>query len=212
MEPATLAAPDPRLWKAAWVAELDHVAARDRWGRAFVAIGFIHLTAFLICHAMKVSGDRREWPYVAIWFTEFFAVLAAMRMIAGRGWYSSTPMAAMLARVWGTFLLLSFNLACMNTLSGLEHQWFQPALATLATFGFATTAYLLDVRFFIPAVQMYFTGLLMIRNPGHYYLIHGVSWCATLLTLGVILERRRAAVLARSAAPTFAAHSARQAG
>ena len=46
-------------------------------------------------------------------------------------------------------------------------------------------------RYFVPAVQMYFTGLLMVRYPDWQYLIYGVSWWAAFQGTGVILERRR---------------------
>jgi hypothetical protein len=115
-----------------------------------------------------------------------------MQLIAGRYWWRATPLAGILGRVWGTFLLLSFNLTTMNSLTGIDaSEWFKPALTNLATFAFATTAYLLTPRYFIPAVQMYFTGLLMIAFPKHAYVIHGTSWLLTLETLGIILVRRR---------------------
>ena len=202
-EPSTPPKPpyDHRAWKAEFVADLDRVAARDRWGRAIMGIGAIHLAAFLACEFLYTSGDLRETPYVAIWLFELAAVLMTVQLIAGRYWWRSTPLAGILGRVWGTFLLLSLNLTTMNSLTGLDaSEWFKPALANLASFAFATTAYLLSPRYFIPAVQMYFTGLLMIAYPMHAYVIHGVSWFLTLTCLGAILERRR-----RRLFPEFAA-------
>jgi hypothetical protein len=116
----------------------------------------------------------------------------------GRGWVRSTPLAAPVARVWVTFLILSFNLASMNTLTGLDREWFRPVLCTLSTFGFATMAYLIHLRFFVPAVQMYFTGLLMVRFPMHGYLIYGLSWWLALEGIGWTLELRRRRAEARS--------------
>lgn len=183
---------DHRAWKTDLVADLDRVAARDRWGRAFLAIGATHCAAFATCEVMYTSGDRRESPYVAIWLLELAAVLLTMQFVAGRYWWRATPLAGILGRVWGTFLLLSFNLTTMNSMTGIDaSQWFKPALTNLASFAFAITAYLVSPRYFIPAVQMYLTGLLMIRFPDHGYVIHGVSWFITLVALGVILERRR---------------------
>lgn len=179
-------------WKAGLVAELDRVAARDRWGLALMAVGWVHLGFMLICQVMHTSGGRRAVPYVAVWGLELACVLVALRRLAGRAWYRATPLAGLIARVWGTFLILSFNLAALNTLSGLEHEWFKPVLATLSTFGFATMAYLIDTRFFIPAVQMYFTGLLMVMNVDKCYAIYGLSWWVALQGIGLSLERRRA--------------------
>jgi hypothetical protein len=182
---------DLRAWKSVWVADLDRVAARRRWGLALSAVGWIHLAVFLTCEWMYVHGDRRAIAYVALWGLELAAVVWTLRKIAGRGWTKSTPMAGLVSRVWATFLILSFNLASLNTLTGLDHEWFRPALCTLSTFGFATMAYLINLRFFIPAVQMYCTGLLMVRYPLHSYLIYGLSWWLALQLIGGMLERRR---------------------
>jgi hypothetical protein len=183
---------DPRAWRTDLVSDLDRVAARDRWGYAMMSIGAIHFAAFTLCEFLYTSGDLRETPYVAIWLFELAAVLLTMQYFGGRYWWRATPLAGILGRVWGTFLLLSFNLTTMNSMLGLAYpEWFKPALTNLATFGFATTAYLLTPRYFIPAVGMYFTGLLMVALPRHAYIIHGSAWLLTLLSLGVILERRR---------------------
>lgn len=177
--------------KGVWVAELDRVAARDRWGRTLIVVGWIHLATFLACQVMHISGDRVGGHFLLVWAVELAAVLGAIRAGAGRGWTRSTPLIGIFMRVWATFLILSFNLAAMNTLSGDDYYWFKPALATLSTFGFATMAYLSTLLFFIPAVQMYFTGLLMVWAPDDAYLIYGLSWWLALQGIGLALEHRR---------------------
>lgn len=177
--------------RAAWVADLDRVAKRDRWGLALAGVGSVHLAFFLLCHAMHIAGDRRGWHYVGLWGAELFAVLAVLRAVAGRGWIRATPLAGVIARVWGTVLILSFNLASLNLLSGLDHEWFKPVLCTLASFGFMMMAYLVSAWFFAAAVQMYFTGLLMVNYLDSSYLIHGLSWWAALVAIGGTMELRR---------------------
>jgi hypothetical protein len=178
-------------WKEPLVADLEHVAMRDRWGRVFLAIGWIHLAFFLVCQAIYSNGDRRSLHFLSLWTLELVANLIAFRRIAGPGWRRSTPLAPVLVRVWATFFILSFNVASLNTLTGFEIEWFKPVWGTLSTFGFATTAYLVNLWYFAPAVLMYFSGLLMVRYPDHQYLIYGISWWFTLMVLGAILERRR---------------------
>jgi hypothetical protein len=192
---------DLRRWKSACVADLDKVAARDRWGLALVAVGWVHLAFFLVCQRMHSLGDRTGYHYVLLWGTELLTVIGTIRQIAGPEWYRSTPLAGIIVRVWATFLILSFNLASLNVLTGLHHEWFKPVLCTLSTFGFATMAYLINVRFFIPAVWMYFTGLLMVSFLDQSYWIYGVSWCAVLQGVGWTLERRRARLLTPVARP-----------
>src|SRR5512135_275119 len=179
-------------YKAALVKDLARVALRDRWGRAIMAIGWVHLAFFLICQAIFSRGDRTASHFVALWIADLLATLGTFRLIAGPGGVRSTPLAGVVVRVWATYLILTFNAATMNSLMGWTLDWFKPSWATLGTFGFATMAWLLGLRFLIPAIQMYFTGLLMVRFPESNYLIFGLSWWAALQVIGRLLERRRA--------------------
>lgn len=178
-------------WLAGPLADLDFVASRDRWGLALMAVGWVHLAVILVCHLLHISGDHHEIHYVLAWGLELFGVVLVLRLIAGPGWFRSTPLAGLIARVWITFLILSFNLASLNNLTGMDQLWFKPPLSTLSSFGFMTMAYLLGWRYFILAVQMYFTGLLMALNPDQSYLIYALSWWVALQGIGLILERRR---------------------
>ena len=181
-----------RAWKAALAADAARVAARDRWGRAFIAIGWTHLAIFLGCQALyrpiKVTDPR----FLALWVLDVIFVVGILRLVAGPRWYRASPGAALVVRVWATFLILSFNVMSLNVLTGWAVDWFKPVWAALSSFGFAMMAWLFGVRFLVPAVQMYFTGLLMVRFPHWNYTIYGVSWCAALQGIGWSLERLRA--------------------
>lgn len=188
----TLPDPDRDLagCKAALAADLVRVAVRDRWAQALMAVGWVHLAAFLVCQAIYTAGQRAAGPMLAVWAVEFVAVLWAFRRFAGPSWHRSTPLAGVVLRIWATLLILSFNVASLNTLTGWQTDWFKPVWATLSSFVFMTMAYLVSYRFFFPALVMYFTGLLMVRNPAWNYLIYGLSWWATLQVLGLLLLRR----------------------
>ena len=161
------------------------------WDRALMALGWIHLGFFLVCQAVYTSGERSKWIALSLWTAELAAVFLAMKRIAGKGWLYESSIVRLIARIWVTFLILSFNVASLNTLTGFEIDWFKPVWCTLASFGFATLAWLFGLRFLIPAFQMYFTGLIMVRYPQWNYLIHGVSWCLALQFVGWDISRRR---------------------
>ena len=178
-------------WKRRLVADLERVALRGRWGRALMVVGWVHLAFFLALQALYSLGKFHDIYYLSLWALELAVNLWVLGRLAGRGWSRSTPLAPILTRVWATFLILSFNVATLNTLTGWALDWFKPVWAVLSTFGFATTAYLVNPWFFVPAVQMYFTGLLMVQFPGLNYAIYGLSWWAALQGIGGILEHRR---------------------
>jgi hypothetical protein len=180
------------------VAEFRQVTLTDRWAFGLVAIGWVHLGTFLTCHIMFKSGNLSPPPYLALWLLEFLAVFAVLRkMVTGNGKHPAPPLVGLLARVWITFLILGFSVASLNNLTGRPPDWFKPVWGTLSTFGFAMMAWLVNLWFLLPAVQMSLTGVLMARFPADAYLIYGISWWVVLHLLALVLERLRREALAR---------------
>ena len=193
---------DPLNWHAALRAELDSAVVRGngRWSRALVAVAWIHLLTFLGCHVLHDPGVERDVRHLVLWVVELAAVIIAMRRVAGLGWFWSSPAINVIARLWVTFLILSFNVATLNALTGWESLWFKASWGTLSTFLFAALAWLFTPKFLIPAAQMYFTALLMARFPEWNNLIYGVSWWAALMgTAWVVRQRERTAGISRGA-------------
>src|SRR5262249_24902202 len=155
----------------------DEVSLRGRWGLALMIVGWVHLADFLAGQAIYKEDVRGDLRHLALWVLEVVAVVAGVRRLAGKGGWRDSPAASRMVVVWGRFLILTFNSATYNTLTGWGVDWFKASWATLSTFGFATLAWLIDLRFLFLAVQMYFTGLLLIRFPHQSYVIYGVSWC-----------------------------------
>jgi hypothetical protein len=180
-----------KAWRAGLAADLHRVAVRDRWGRALIAIGWLHLAVFLACQLLVWKAILGGAPYLALWSLELLGMFVIFRRIAGRGWVHRTPMAGVVLRIWVTFLILAFNAMSLNNLTGWSIVWFKPAWATLSSFGFATMAWLVSPWFLLAAVQMYFTGLLMALNNETGYLVYALSWWVALQAIGLVLERRR---------------------
>ena len=185
----------PHGWKTLLAAELRQLAVKRPWGAAVMAIGWVHLAYFLVCQAFFTAGVRAPWVSIVLWSAEIGSVVLAMRVVAGKQWFREAPVVGLVVRVWITFLILSFNAASFNTLVGWETDWFKAVWCTLGSFGFATMAWLFGLRYLIPAFQMYFTGLLIVRFPEWGYLIHGLSWWVALHWLGWDLVRRRARIV-----------------
>jgi hypothetical protein len=184
------------------VADMDRVALRDRWGLALIAVGWVHLAIFLICQGLFAQGDRSKSHFLPLWGVDLIlAVLILRRFIGGRSRGSAPSLLPLVTRVWITFLILAFSSANLNSLIGFETDWFKANWATLATFGFATMAWIFHLAFLIPAVQMSMTALLIARHPEWAYLIYGASWCLALNGVGLVLERRGA--LARTSPETL---------
>lgn len=164
-------------------------ATRERWGRTMIALGWLHLAFFGVCQAIYDWPAHRPWQHVALWFVEVVAILVLLRKMNGRLWFQKTPLAGVVVRIWSTFLIIAFNSATLNAMTGFSVDWFKLSWTALSTFGFASTAWLLGPKFLIPAVQMYFTGLIVAKYPQWAFAIYGVSWWAALLGIGVYAER-----------------------
>ncbi len=179
-------------WRVLLHQDLDRTILRGggRWSRAVTAVAWIHLGIFLGCQALYDPGVQRDPRLVLLWGVELVSVLAAMRLIAGPRWFATSPAIGVVTRLWGTFLILSFNLVMLNALTGWESRWYKPAWGTLSTFFFASLAWLFTPRFFIPAVQMYFTALLMVQFRNEENLIYGLSWWIALLGIARSIQRR----------------------
>ena len=146
-----------------------------------MAVAWIHLVTFLACQVLHDPLVERDVRHLVLWIVELAAVILTMRRVAGLGWFWSSPAINVIARLWVTFLILSFNVATLNALTGWESLWFKASWGTLSTFLFAALAWLFTPKFLIPAVQMYFTALLMARFPDWNNLIYGVSWWLALM-------------------------------
>jgi hypothetical protein len=179
-------------WKNALREELDRtiVNGNGGWSRALMAVAWIHLLAFVVCQMLHSQGRQGYPRHVLVWFIELVAVFLAMRVFTGKGWFWSPPVIHLIGRLWLTLLVLSFSLATLNATIGWETLWFKAAWGTLGSFFFATLAWLINPRFLILAVQMYFTALLIARFMDWNNLIYGVSWWLALMAIAWAVKRR----------------------
>ena len=179
--PSTLAPPDLPRWKAGLIDELNRSAVRKRLAVGLAGVGCIHLATFAVGQSISDPAILRDLRHPVLWFLELVAVQVFLRRSLGRGWSRSSTAINLVAKLWTTFLILSFNLVTLNSITGFELAWYKPVWATLSTFLFASLAWLFTPWFLVAAVQMWATGLLMISLPDWAFLIYGVSWWLALL-------------------------------
>ena len=179
-------------WKATLRAEIDQAIVKGggRWSRALMAVAWIHLLAFVICHTLHSPRQDSDPRHILVWFIELVSVFVAMRIFAGKGWFWSPQAIHFVGRLWLTLLNLSFSLSTLNATIGWQTLWFKAAWGTLSSFFFATLAWLITPRFLILAVQMYVTALLMARFMDWNNLIYGVSWWLALMQIAWTVSRR----------------------
>jgi hypothetical protein len=183
---------DLHAWRAALIGDLDRSIAVGRWPTGLRGVAWIHLLCFLGCQVIYDPAVLRDLRHPLLWVVEFVGVWLFLRRVLGPGWFRSSPAINLVAKLWISFLILSFNVVSLNSLTGFELSWYKPVWGTLSAFLFASLAWLFTPLFFIPAVQMGVTGLLMVQWPHSGYLIYGVSWWLTLTAIAARLRRRAA--------------------
>jgi hypothetical protein len=179
-----------RGWKAELIEELNRSAVRKRLSIGLAGVACINLVTFTICQIINVPEGRADFRHPLLWLLELGAILVFLRKSLGRGWIRSSAAINLVAKLWTTFLILSFNLVTLNSLTGFELPWFRPVWATLSTFLFASLAWVFSPWFFVPAVQMWATGLLMVNFPAWGFLIYGASWWLALMGVAIYLWRK----------------------
>jgi hypothetical protein len=179
-----------RGWKSNLIAELNRSAVRKRLSIAMAGVACINLVTFIICQVIYVPNGRADFRHPLLWVLDLVAVLAFLRKSLGRGWMGSSTAINLVVKLWTTFLILSFNLVTLNSLTGFELAWYKPVWATLSTFLFASLAWVFSPWFFVPAVQMWATGLLMVNFLDWAFLIYGVSWWLALMGIAIDLRRK----------------------
>ncbi len=177
-----------RGWKAELIGELNRSPVRKRLSIALAGVACINFVTFAICQIIFVSDGRADFRHPLLWFLELLAVLAFLRKSLGPGWFRSSAAISLVAKLWTTFLILSFNVVTLNSFTGFELAWYKPVWATLSTFLFASLAWAFSPWFFVPAVQMWATGLLMVNLPDWCFLIYGASWWLALMGVAIHLR------------------------
>lgn len=182
---------DADVWRASLRNDMNQTLDDPRWAWGLMGIGWLHLAAFLACQILADPIPKRDLRFPAIWFAELVGVFVVMRLLVGPGWVRRGEAIRLTVKLWTTFLILSFNVVALNSLIGFERTWFKPVWGTLSTFFLASLAWLFTPLFFIPAVQMWLTGLLMVQFPNHAYLTYGVSWWLALTGAALCVQRSR---------------------
>ena len=169
--------------------EMAQEIKRGGWSSALIVVAIIHLLAFIFCHVLYDPAVVSDYRHLLLWIAELGMILIALQAMIGRGWMCRSPAIGLVVKLWTTFLILSFNVVTLNAVTGFELSWFKPVWATLSTFLLASLAWLFTPWLLLPAVQMYFTGLLMVKYPHSSYLTYGLSWWLALTGMALWIGR-----------------------
>ncbi len=174
--------------------DLIQIGLTQKWPETLGWIGFAHLIASLSCHICYKYVTIDPLPYLFIWSTQLTTNLWIIRKLIGRGWTKSSPLIGILARIWATFLIISFSATSYSEISADQanhFNWFKPVWASLSCFAWAVTAWIVNPWFVLAAVWTWAMGWAMIFWIEEAYLIYGIGWALLLWIISAILMRKR---------------------
>lgn len=184
--------------------ELARLAARRHWGWALLLVGWLHLSAFLLCYYLTIAREYHESAgYMAIWIGELLGVWLIFRACGGprRADEPVSPLERFIRRVWIAYFLLAFNLGSMNVLRGHALFEFFPAMASLASFAFMMMSVVVSWRYLAAVLILFTAGLLSAAHLLHAYLIFALAWWLVLNGIGLTIISCKSPTLRRAGLP-----------
>jgi hypothetical protein len=158
----------------------------------YTVLGWEHLAACALSHYLLENARiQSPWPYAALWLGQVVMAVSAVTLARRLTPLGRSPLQKGVDRVWLVFLLLCWNVAILNVVTGQALFVFLPVLATLSSFAFLVLTSSLSRRFLPAALVMCAVGGLMARFPAYSFLLYGAGWLVVLQALGVVFFRKR---------------------
>ena len=140
--------------------ESHHAAILQNWGLLWMWHGVVLLILCLVTNAIQLSGVTDRLPYVGLWvFGLGFWALIFWNLRSRSG--PITAVERQIAHVWGGSMIASSMLFGVESLMGRGVLEFSPVLGCIAGIVFLAKAGMLSGSFYIHAMAMFATSLVM---------------------------------------------------
>jgi len=140
--------------------ESHHAAILQNWGLLWMWHSLVVLILCLITNGMQLSGVISRWPYVGLWVIGlglWASIFWNLRHRAG----PITAVERQIAHVWGGSMIASSMLFAVESIMNRPVLEFSPVLGAIAGMVFLVKAGILSGQFYIQAVAMFLTSLIM---------------------------------------------------
>ncbi|MEM8733203.1 MAG: serine/threonine-protein kinase [Planctomycetota bacterium] len=175
---------------ARWFRETHHAAVLENWGLLWMWHSLVLLLVCLATEGMAWLSIDSRVSYSALWvfgLGTWAAVFWALRRRMG----PVTFVERQIAHIWGASLLAISALTPLEWMMDLEPLTLSPILAVIGAMVFFVKAGVLAGWFYIQAIALILTSLLMALVPDFAHLIFGVVAAASFFIPGLKYYRRR---------------------
>ncbi|MFN3192200.1 MAG: serine/threonine-protein kinase [Aureliella sp.] len=175
---------------ARWFRETHHAAVLENWGLLWMWHSLVLLLVCLATECMAWLSIDSRLSYSALWvfgLGTWAAVFWALRRRMG----PVTFVERQIAHIWGASLLAIAALTPLEWMMDLEPLTLSPILAVIGAMVFFVKAGVLAGWFYIQAIALILTSLLMAVLPNFAHLIFGIVAAASFFIPGLKYYRRR---------------------
>ncbi|MEZ6058874.1 MAG: serine/threonine-protein kinase [Planctomycetaceae bacterium] len=140
--------------------ESHHAAVLQNWGVLWMWHSLVLLILCLTTNAMQLGGVSERWPFVGLWVVGlglWAAIFWNLRHRAG----PITAVERHIAHVWAGSMAASSTLFAVEWIMNRPALEFSPVLGTIAGIVFLVKAGTLSGRFYVQAVALFATSLVM---------------------------------------------------
>ena len=160
--------------------ETRHTEVMALWGRVWLWHAAQIFLLFLATNVLTWLGERRAWPYLALWIPGQVILIATIWFHRFRGGPSLTPIERQLGQVWGMFAVACLLTAAINHLMAQEVWHLLPLVILECGLSFGCMAAILGGTFYVMAVVCASLSLLVAVAPDVGPLIFGIAFAVGL--------------------------------
>jgi serine/threonine protein kinase len=170
--------------------ETHHAQVLENWGTLWIWHSMVLLVAGLLTWQLDANQVTQRWVYIAVWtigLGAWAAVFWKLRQRMG----PVTFIERQIAHVWGSSMVAIAMLFPLEWWLGLRVLTLSPIIAVVSAMIFIIKASMLSGAFYIQAVTLLVTSVLMAIAPQYAHLIFGVIAAGCFFFPGFKYRRRR---------------------
>lgn len=170
--------------------ETHHAAVLENWGMLWMWHSLVLLVVCVATWWLEIMEIRSRWAYEVMW-TIGLGAWAAVFWILRRRMGPVTFIERQVAHVWAASMIGIGMLFPMEWWLGLEPLSLSPVLGILAAMVFLVKAGMFNGAFYVQAVCLFLTSIVMAVFPKYAHLVFGIVAAGCFFLPGLKYYRRR---------------------